>query len=107
MAENGREEALRIGARQREVVGMADAGRLDLDQHLSGPWALQLHSHDLERLAGGNGYGGADIHDLFPFSSTEILTFRAMQGRVMREKRAVPRRDQVPDRKSTRLNSSH
>ena len=35
MAEDRREQPLGIGAGQREVVGVADAGRLDLDQHLA------------------------------------------------------------------------
>ena len=42
MAEDGRKQALRIGARQREFVGVADAGRLDLDQHLAGARAVEL-----------------------------------------------------------------
>ena len=32
MAENGGKDALRVGARKRELVGVANAGRLDLDQ---------------------------------------------------------------------------
>ena len=50
MAEDRREQALRIGARQREVVGVADAGRLDLDQHLAGRRALQI---DVRRSSSG------------------------------------------------------
>ena len=37
-----REQALGIGARARELVGVADAGGLDLDQHLARPRALEL-----------------------------------------------------------------
>ena len=40
-----------IGARKREFVGVADAGRLDLDQHLAGARAFELNGHDFERLA--------------------------------------------------------
>src|SRR5690606_41131445 len=54
-SENGREDAFRIGTRQGEIIGMADARRLDLDQHFAGAWALQLHGHDLEGLASLNG----------------------------------------------------
>ena len=36
MAEDRRERPSGIGAGERELVGMADAGRLDLDQHLAG-----------------------------------------------------------------------
>ena len=36
VAEDRREQALGVVAREREPVGVADAGRLDLDQHLAG-----------------------------------------------------------------------
>ena len=36
MAQNGREQPFRIGAGQREFVGVADTGGLHLDQHLAG-----------------------------------------------------------------------
>ena len=62
MAEDGREQAFRIGARQRELVGVADAGRLDLDQHLAGPRAVEVDLHDLQRLSGCDGNGGAGFH---------------------------------------------
>ena len=62
VAEDRREEALRIGARERELVGVADAGRLDLDQDLAGLRAFELDGLDRERLAGGEGNGGADVH---------------------------------------------
>ena len=39
--EDRREQTLRVGARQRELVGVADAGGLDLDQHLAGLRALR------------------------------------------------------------------
>src|SRR5437667_211156 len=46
VAENRREQALGVGARAREFVGVANAGRLDLDQHLAGLRPLQLHGLD-------------------------------------------------------------
>ncbi|MCY1297407.1 hypothetical protein D9M70_468450 [compost metagenome] len=66
MAEDGREQAFRIGAGQREVVRVADAGGLDLDQHFAGLWAFELNRHDLERLACLNGNGGTYIHLFSP-----------------------------------------
>jgi hypothetical protein len=36
VAEDGGEQALRIAAGEGELVGVADAGGLDLDQHLAG-----------------------------------------------------------------------
>src|SRR2546429_391570 len=46
VAENRREQTLRVGPRAREFVGMANAGRLDLDQHFAGLRPLQLHGLD-------------------------------------------------------------
>ena len=40
VTENCRENAFRIGAGQREFVGVADAGRLDLDEDLAFPAGL-------------------------------------------------------------------
>src|SRR5690606_7007974 len=62
VAENRREEPLRIGAGERELVGVADAGRLDLDEHLEGLRPLELDGGDLERLSRLEGDGGTDIH---------------------------------------------
>ena len=62
MTENGREQALRIGAGKGEIVGVADAGRLDLDQHLAGLRAVELDGHDFERLARFDSDCGANVH---------------------------------------------
>ena len=62
VAQNRREQALRIGTRKREVVGMADAGGLDLHQNLAGLRAFELNGHDLERLARLHGDCGANVH---------------------------------------------
>src|SRR5690606_37680351 len=42
VAEDGGKNPLRVGARERVVVGVTDAGRLDLDQHLAGTRAGQV-----------------------------------------------------------------
>src|SRR6185437_15530824 len=52
VAEDHREEPLRVGTRAGELIGVADPTRLDLDQDLPGLRALQVDRHDLERLAG-------------------------------------------------------
>src|SRR3984957_4367055 len=62
MPENRREQAFGIGARQREFVGVANAGGLDFHQHFAFARALKLHGRYLQRLAGGDGNGGANIH---------------------------------------------
>ena len=64
MAEDRREQPFGIGARQRELVGVADAGRLDLDQHLAGLRAFEVDLHDLQRLGLFHGDGGAGLHRL-------------------------------------------
>ncbi len=89
MAQDRREGALRIGARQSEFVGVADAGRLDLDQHLAGLGPLQLDGRHLQRLAGRNGDGGAYVHD--PSSQVACLPF-AQAGKV---RTAAQRQDRI------------
>ena len=51
MAQNGRKQALRIGARQGELVRVADAGRHDLHQHFAGAGAFELDRLDFQWLA--------------------------------------------------------
>jgi hypothetical protein len=62
MAQDGREDAFGVGARERVVVGVADAGGLDLDQHFAELRALQVHGFDGEGLAGFPGDGGFGFH---------------------------------------------
>ena len=47
MAEDHREQAFGIAARARELVGVADARRLDLDQHLAELRSFQVDFLDL------------------------------------------------------------
>src|SRR5438105_2021591 len=71
MAEDRRKEPLRITAGQSEFVGMTNAGRLDLDQHLSILGAVELNSLYLERLTSLESDSSACLHDLLPhFGST-------------------------------------
>jgi hypothetical protein len=65
VAEDGREQALRVGTRQGELVGVADAGGLDLDEHLAGLRALQVDGLDAQRGAGLPGNGCTGLHGLF------------------------------------------
>ena len=67
MAENGGEEAFRIGAGQSEFICVADAGCLDLDEDFAGTRSIELHGCDFKRFAGRNGDGGTDIHVAFPW----------------------------------------
>ena len=72
MAEDRREQAFGIGAGQREFVGVADAGGLDLDQHLALARSLELDGGDFQRLAGGDSDGGANVHGGLPRSHMVI-----------------------------------
>ena len=62
VAEDGGKQPLRIRAGKREFVGVADAGRFDLDQNFAGARAVELHRRHFQRLAGRVGHGGANIH---------------------------------------------
>ncbi len=62
VAEDRGKQSLRVGAREGELVGVADAGRLDLDQHFAGARAVELDGGHFKRFAGAEGDGGANIH---------------------------------------------
>ena len=50
VAQNGGEQPFGIGARERELVGVADTGGLHLDQNLPGLGSVEVDLHDRERL---------------------------------------------------------
>jgi tetratricopeptide (TPR) repeat protein len=62
MAEDGGKEAFGVKTIERVGVGVADAGGLDLDQHLAGARALQVDGFDGQRGAGLPGHGCAGLH---------------------------------------------
>ena len=62
VAENGRKRPFGIPARQREIIGVAQARRLDLDQHLAGLGPVEIHLHHFHRLARFEGHGGCGTH---------------------------------------------
>jgi hypothetical protein len=51
MAQDGREHTFRVRARQGVVVGVADAGGLDLDQDFARARALQVNGFDGQGFA--------------------------------------------------------
>jgi hypothetical protein len=67
VAEDGREQPFRISARERELVGVADAGGLDLDQHLAGLGAFQLHRLDAQGVSRPMGNCRANVHAFLLF----------------------------------------
>jgi hypothetical protein len=62
MPHDGREQALRVRARDRELVGVTDARRLDLDEHFSGLGPFQVHLDDFQGLCLLEGDGSAGLH---------------------------------------------
>src|SRR5215469_6822294 len=64
MAEYRREKPLRIAARQRKLVRVADPRRFDFDKHLSILRAVELNLFDLERLSGLESNSGASLQSL-------------------------------------------
>jgi hypothetical protein len=50
---------------QRKFIRMTNAGGLDLDQHLAVARPVQIDLHDLKGLAGGDGNGGASLHQAY------------------------------------------
>src|SRR6185312_377828 len=76
MAEDGREDAFTVEAVERVGIGVADSGRLDLDQNLAGFRPVQIELDNFQRLLCLEGDGGACLHGLFPFrfSLARLLT---------------------------------
>ena len=66
--EDRREQAFWVGTGQRELVGVADAGGLHLDQHFAGLRSLEVNLHDLKRLRLFQSNGGAGFHRNSPLS---------------------------------------
>ena len=62
MAEDRREDPLAVQTIQRIGVGVADSGRLDLDQDFAGLRAFQIEFDDFERLLGLERDCGACLH---------------------------------------------
>ena len=61
MAQDRREKAFGVAAGQGEFVGMTDARRLDLDQHLARLRPFQVDGLDHQRLSGLVGHGGVAV----------------------------------------------
>jgi len=62
MPEDRGEQPLRIEPVERIGVGVADAGRHDLDQHLARLGAFEIEFDDLQRLLRLERDGGAGFH---------------------------------------------
>ena len=56
------EQAFAVEPIQRIGIGVADAGRHDLNQHLAGLWPFEIELDDLQRLLGLERNGGTGLH---------------------------------------------
>jgi hypothetical protein len=65
MTQNGGEQALRVGPGERELIGVANAGRLDLDQNLPGLGTIQLDISHLKRFGFFQCNSSAGFHAVF------------------------------------------
>src|SRR5690606_42161471 len=90
VAEDRGEDSFGVQAVQGVGVGVANAGGLDFDQHLARLRTLQIELHDLQRLLGFEGDGGAGLHLVSPLGSR------------VRPKMSGPRRGARPRRSSRR-----
>ena len=72
MAENGGKQALRIGAREGEIVGVADARRLDFDQDLAVAGAFEIDLRHFHWLSSSDGDGGPGLHRCPPWLDRSI-----------------------------------
>ena len=71
MATDGGEQALWIGAREGVFAGMADAGGLDLDQHLAFARTVEIDGLQTKRLTGFPGHGGTCLRRTSPVATVE------------------------------------
>src|SRR5262249_28858432 len=69
VTEDAGEEAFRVRARARELVGMADAGRLQLHQDFAGLRPIQIQRDNFEWLAGREGDGCLSFHVISDLSN--------------------------------------
>ena len=76
VAEDAGEKTFGVGAGQGEVIGVADAGRLDFDQHLAGAGAIEIYLDDFKRFPGGGKATAARVFmDRSPIMVVGILPF--------------------------------
>jgi hypothetical protein len=64
VAEDRGKQTFRVSARQRELVGMADAARLDFNQNLTGARAVEFYVRYFQLFAGRERHGSAHFHGI-------------------------------------------
>src|ERR1700733_2058492 len=72
VAKNHRKQSFRVRARAGEFIGMANAGRLELDEHFAGLRSIEIDRHDLQRLAGRVTNSSFGFHSLDPLPLSNV-----------------------------------
>jgi hypothetical protein len=62
VAQNRRKQALRISARTRKLIRVANAARLDLHQDLARSGSVQIYGGNFQGFSGDDGDGGFGFH---------------------------------------------
>ncbi len=102
VAEDRGEDAFAVEPVERVGVGVADAGRHDLDQHFALLRAFEVDLDDLERLLGLESDGGAGLHCCFSIEEPAHPAGDARDCRSARRARRAPRRDRSRGRSASR-----
>ena len=74
VTEDRRKQTFRIGARTGEFIGMADAGRHDLDQHFACLRAIETNGFNRERVSRAMRNGGTNVQGKLPLREARNLT---------------------------------
>ena len=76
--EDRRKDSFAVESIERVGVGVADPGRLDLDEHLTGLWAVDVQFDDFKRLLGLESDSGARLHRSVPLQRLPMQEFSAL-----------------------------
>src|SRR5260221_7244534 len=91
MAEDRREQPFAVEPVERVGIGMADAGRHDLDQDFAGLGPIEIDLDHLERLLGREGDGRAGLHEqAFPNRVSPLLATAGPLSQCSGRKRVPP-----------------
>jgi hypothetical protein len=95
VTQNGGEQAFGVGPGERELVGVANACRLDLDQNLPGLGTIKLDICDLERFGFLQCNSSAGFHAVFLLGE-KLVTSKMRRGGSVRLGAFIERYCSVP-----------
>src|SRR5260221_10235942 len=80
VAEYRRKQALRIGARSRKLIRVANPAGLDFHQDFARSGTVQINGDDFQRFTGSDGDGGFGLHETISLGllAIERGRFRAL-----------------------------